>query len=85
MDESKLKSPVSPLHQGVVGEEYQIAFIAPELHSLSERLSGLGVAPGAKLRLSQKRPAFVVKVGETEVALDREIAGGIYIARDLLL
>ena len=70
---------VMPLSSGEVGKDYRIIFMAPKYHSLLERLSGLGVTPGAHLHLSQKRPSYVLKVEETEVALDAEIAGGIYV------
>jgi Fe2+ transport system protein FeoA len=30
--------------------------------------------PGAELRIVQQQPACVIRVGETELALDREIA-----------
>lgn len=43
------------------------------------RLSSLGIVPGAILELLQRLPTFVVRTGETTVALDREIAGGILV------
>ena len=33
-----------------------------------------GVVPGAVVTIVQQQPACVIKVGETELALDREIA-----------
>ena len=44
-----------------------------------EQLSNLGIVPNAVLRLLQKRPASVVQVGETEVAIDFGIARQIYV------
>jgi Fe2+ transport system protein FeoA len=44
-----------------------------------EQLSALGIVPDAVLRLLQKRPAPVVQVGETEVAIDFDIARQIYV------
>ncbi|MDO8526598.1 MAG: metal-dependent transcriptional regulator [Deltaproteobacteria bacterium] len=72
---------VTPLSQEETGDNYRIIFIAPKYHALLERLSGLGVLPGASLHLLQKRPTFVLKVDETEVAIDREIADGIYVVK----
>ncbi|MCL7963611.1 MAG: ferrous iron transport protein A, partial [marine benthic group bacterium] len=37
-------------------------------------LTVFGVVPGAELRIVQQQPACVIRVGETELALDREIA-----------
>ena len=38
------------------------------------RLAIFGLVPGTEITLLQRRPACVVRVGETELALDREIA-----------
>lgn len=78
---NEVRPLVTPLSQEEVGEDYRIIFIAPKYHTLLERLSGLGVLPGVTLRLLQKRPSYVLKVEETEVALDQEIAEGIYVVR----
>ncbi len=37
-------------------------------------LTVFGVVPGASVTIVQQQPACVIKVGETELALDREIA-----------
>lgn len=78
---NEVRPLVTCLSQEEVGEDYRIIFIAPKYHALLERLGGLGVMPGANLHLAKKRPSFLLKVGETEVALDREIADGIYVVR----
>jgi len=39
-----------------------------------ERLSAYGLAPGSHLRLEQLRPAVIIRVDETEISVDREIA-----------
>jgi len=72
---------VTPLSQGEAGDNYKILFITPKYHSLLERLSGLGVAPGSKLHLAQKSPSYVLRVAATDVALDRDIADGIYVVQ----
>ena len=41
---------------------------------LAVRLAHLGLVPGAKVRLRQRRPAAVVQLGETTLALQRSIA-----------
>jgi DtxR family Mn-dependent transcriptional regulator len=43
------------------------------------KLSSLGVLPGAIVELQQKVPAAVIRVGETTVALDGEIAAEIFV------
>jgi Fe2+ transport system protein FeoA len=45
------------------------------------RLAVFGLVPGTEITLLQRRPACVVRVGETELALDREIARRILVRR----
>ena len=61
------------------GQEGRVASIETSDGRRLEQLSGLGIVPNAVLRLLQKRPAPVVKVGETEVAIDFDIARQIYV------
>jgi DtxR family Mn-dependent transcriptional regulator len=43
------------------------------------KLSSLGVLPGAIIELQQRVPAAVVRVGETTIALDADIAAEIFV------
>ena len=43
------------------------------------KLSQLGLVPGAEVRLEQSRPAAIVRVGETTVALQRAVAGLVHV------
>jgi len=70
---------VTPLSELEVGAEAKIVFISPRRHSTLDRLASLGVVPGSTLKLHQRSPAYVIRVGELEVALDPEIAGEIYV------
>lgn len=45
------------------------------------KLAVFGLVPGTEITLLQRRPACVVQVGETELALDREIARRILVRR----
>lgn len=44
-----------------------------------DRLSLLGVTPGARVTLEQQRPAFVLRVGFTELSIERDVADEIVI------
>jgi DtxR family Mn-dependent transcriptional regulator len=70
---------VTPLAAGAVGGDYRVVFVASRSHRRLERLCALGIVPGANLRLQQRAPAFVVRAGETEVALEPEIAHDIFV------
>lgn len=62
-----------------VGKSARVAFLTPSFHKRFDRLAAFGINPGAVLNLHQRRPAFVVRVGETELALDPEIANEIFV------
>jgi len=72
---------VQPLDRLAVGDQGRIAYIVPRDAERLVRLSDLGVIPGATIRLRQKRPAIVIGIGETTLALDREIAEELYVKK----
>lgn len=74
-----MKPLVTPLNELSPGSYAKIVFIAPKDHSRMDRLSTLGIVPGTVIHLHQKNPAIVIRSGETELALDIEIAGEIYV------
>ena len=58
-----------------------MVYVARQEPQQRVRLSNLGLVPGASVVLQQRRPAAVVQVGETTLALDPEIAAAIYVRR----
>ncbi|MBI2875525.1 MAG: metal-dependent transcriptional regulator [Candidatus Tectomicrobia bacterium] len=64
-----------------LGEEGRIVFITPKQRTRLDRLSALGLIPGSMVRLHQRQPSYVISIGETEMALDREIACEIYVRK----
>ncbi|HDY67433.1 MAG TPA: ferrous iron transport protein A, partial [Candidatus Scalindua sp.] len=44
-----------------------------------DRLSAIGVNPGLELIVHQKRPSIVIQFGETQLALDKDIAKDIFV------
>jgi len=77
----ELSPLVLPLTELEVGSQAKIVFITPKSHATLDRLGSMGIIPGSTLRLHQKRPAFVIRVGETDLAIDEEIARQIYVKR----
>jgi DtxR family Mn-dependent transcriptional regulator len=63
------------------GDHARIVHLALDEPALLTRLSNLGVIPGVRVRLRQRRPAAVIEVGGTTLALDREIAARIRVQR----
>ena len=70
---------VSPLSQLVQGQKGKVAYVhAPESNKL-QKLMAMGILPGAPISLIQSFPSFVCQVGQTQFAVDNEIADAIYI------
>jgi DtxR family Mn-dependent transcriptional regulator len=72
---------VRPLADLKLGEGGRVVFIVPKSRSRLERLSALGLIPGSVVRLAQKRPSFILEIGETTLALDEEIVREIYVKK----
>ena len=70
---------VQPLERLAVGGEGRIVYIVPREPGMLVKLSSLGIVPGAVFHLQQVRPAVVLRVGETTLAVEPEIAGEIYV------
>jgi DtxR family Mn-dependent transcriptional regulator len=77
----EMKPLVTPLEELGLGEEGRIVFIAPKSHQRLDRLSTLGIVPGSVLRMHQKNPSYVLQIGETTLALDRDIVKNIYVKK----
>ena len=72
----KLVSPLSQLSQRQRGK---VAYVyAPESSQL-QKLMAMGILPGAPVSLIQSFPSYVFKVGQTQFAVDKEIADAIYV------
>jgi DtxR family Mn-dependent transcriptional regulator len=72
---------VQPLAQLSAGRSARIVYIVPRDPGRLVKLSSLGLVPGATIRLEQKRPAFVIAIGETTLALEADIASEIYVKK----
>ncbi len=72
----KLVSPLSQLAQGQSGK---VAYIyAPETSRL-QKLMAMGILPGAPVSLVQSFPSYVFTAGQTQFAVDKDIADAIYV------
>jgi Fe2+ transport system protein FeoA len=63
-----------PLNELSAGAAATVVSINSRRSARMARLSAFGLLPGSRLHLLQRHPALVVKVGETEVALEAAVA-----------
>ena len=78
---TEIKPLVTRLSDATLGEIFRIVFITPRSRKRLEKLSALGIVPGSRLRLLQRTPSFVLQIGETTVAVDRDITDEIFVKR----
>ncbi len=70
---------IVPLTEIESGQTVRIAYLTLNEEGRLDRLSSLGVLPGVSVTVDQKFPAFVVRLEETSVAMEKEVARNIYV------
>jgi len=74
------KQKIQPLVQRLidvaVGRSVRVVFITG---AIMERLSSVGVIPGVIIKLLQRSPSYVIRIEETLLAIDEEVAREIYV------
>ncbi len=78
-----LTRPLAPLLVPLAhlkpGQQAKVVLLAPKHRDRLEQLADLGLTPGAVVHLKQKQPSVVVEVDRTLLALEDDIAAGIYV------
>jgi len=71
-----------PLADMPPGSRGHVSRIGRDFTGRAERLSALGVTPGATIRVLQTFPGIVFECDQTEVAVERAVAQAILIDPD---
>ena len=77
-----VENVVMPLDRLEAGQTAKIAYISTPNHPRLHKLVSFGLTPGAALKVHQKSPAYVICCGQTELALEEDVAREIYVWRD---
>ncbi|MDR4509254.1 MAG: metal-dependent transcriptional regulator [Candidatus Brocadiaceae bacterium] len=75
----EIRPVVMPLSELRSGDEAKVSYIVTKYHGRLDRLSSMGLLPGIQIHLHQRQPTFVIQMGETQIALDNEVARDIYV------
>ncbi len=73
--------PVQTLDHLRPGERARVLKVSAADTPMLMKLSQLGLVPGAEVRVQQSRPAAVVRLGETTVALQGAVARLVHVRR----
>jgi len=63
------------------GEKGEIAYLATGDHKKMQKLMSMGVLPGNQLTLNRTFPSFIFRVGNSEFAVDDELAREIFVRK----
>ncbi len=74
-----IEPAVLPLSKVPVGEEVEIAYVHTKSHPRLHKLLSYDIGPGSKVELHQKKPVYVIKSGETDIALEEEVVSDIFV------
>jgi len=75
----EVKPIVTSCDQLNVGQTARVAYLCTREHALLMKLSNLGIAPGATLKLLQRWPSYVIQCDETEIAVEEQVARNIHV------
>jgi len=70
---------VQPLASLRVGATARVTFISSKVHRRLDRLAALGIVPGTEIVLHQRFPSYILRAGETEVAVEESVARDIFV------
>ncbi len=76
---TEIQPLVMRLSDATLGATVRIVFITPKSRTRLEKLSALGIVPGSRLRLLQRNPSYVLQIGQTTIAVDKDITDEIFV------
>lgn len=76
-----IDSVVVSVEQMSTGEEARVAYVNTKSYPRLNKLTSFGISPGARVKLHQRSPAFVLECEQTQVALEAALARDIYVFR----
>ncbi len=77
--EKKTWKMLSRLADLEIKDKGKIAYLQAKDQSQMQKLIGIGVIPGISIMLLQKFPSYVFQIGQSQFAVDKELASSIYV------
>ncbi len=72
---------IVPLAEAEAGEEAVIAYLRTDDTYDLRKLMSIGALPGTSVVVKQRFPSFLLRMGESEFAVDEQMARSIYVRR----
>ena len=68
-----------PLAELEIKKRGKVAYLQTENRDLLQKMIAMGVLPKTEILLLQKFPSYVIQVGKSQFAIDKEMASHIYV------
>ena len=75
-------TPLKALPDVPSGQWVKVVVLSTQDHDRLHQLLSMGISPGARLRIHQRTPVFVVQVDQSEFAMDADVAKDIRVRVD---
>ena len=75
-------APLKALTDVPSGQWVKVVVLSTKDHDRLHQLLSMGISPGARLRIHQRTPVFVVQVDQSEFAMDADVARDIRVRAD---
>lgn len=83
---TKTNLAISPIVSSLVeldaGQRGRIVYLHSKNDKELQKLMAMGILPGMPLQIIQKFPSYLLQIGQTQVAMDEEMAKDVYIRRE---
>lgn len=77
--EDSINKVISSLIGLKVGQKTKVAYIHTRDRKKLEKIMAMGVLPGMAIILIQKFPSYVFQIGQSQFAVDKDLASDIYV------
>lgn len=81
VSKEQLKKIIMPLTELEVNKKGKVAYLHTGNRDILQKVIAMGVLPKAEIMLIQKFPSYVIQVGKSQFAIDKEMASNIYVRR----
>jgi len=68
-----------PLTELEVDKKAKVSYLRTEDRSTLQKIIAIGALPNTDIRLTQKTPSYVLQLGKSQFAIDKEFASQIYV------
>lgn len=81
----KTKRAIYPIVSSLIelgaGQRGRIVYLHSKNDKELQKLMAMGILPGMPIQIIQKFPSYLLQIGQTQVAMDEEMAKDVYIRR----